>query len=90
MSEIGAYEAKTHLPELLKRVEKGERFLITKHGRPVAALVPLRDQDPESIRRTIADIRLFRNRLGRRGFHLQGLLEKDQSLRELAHQEHRY
>jgi prevent-host-death family protein len=42
MAEIGAYEAKTHLPKLLERVQKGERFVITKHGRPVAELRPLR------------------------------------------------
>ena len=37
---IGAYEAKTHLPRLLDEVEKGERITITKHGVPVAVLVP--------------------------------------------------
>jgi antitoxin (DNA-binding transcriptional repressor) of toxin-antitoxin stability system len=31
--EIGAYEAKTHLPPLLERVQNGERFVITKHVR---------------------------------------------------------
>jgi prevent-host-death family protein len=40
MRTIGAYEAKTHLPRLLDEVEKGERITITKHGRPVAVLVP--------------------------------------------------
>ena len=41
MAEVGAYEAKTHLSRLLERVEKGERFIITKHGRPVAELKPV-------------------------------------------------
>ena len=40
MTAIGVYEAKTQLPKLLLRVVRGERFLITKHGRPVAQLVP--------------------------------------------------
>jgi len=40
MSDIGAYEAKTHLSELLDRVENGERITITRYGRPVAELVP--------------------------------------------------
>ena len=40
MRTVGAYEAKTHLPRLLDEVEKGERITITKHGRPVAILVP--------------------------------------------------
>ncbi len=38
METTGAYEAKTHLPLLLKRVAKGESFTITKHGVPVAVL----------------------------------------------------
>ena len=38
METIGAYEAKTHLPKLLKRVSKGEKIIITKHGVPVATL----------------------------------------------------
>lgn len=38
--EIGAYEAKTKLPEYLRKVVAGERFTITQRGRPVAQLVP--------------------------------------------------
>jgi prevent-host-death family protein len=40
MTAIGVYDAKTQLPKLLERVSRGERFVITKHGRPVAQLVP--------------------------------------------------
>ena len=40
-TEIGAYEAKTKLPEILRRVEAGERFTITKRGVPVAELRPV-------------------------------------------------
>jgi prevent-host-death family protein len=39
---VGAYEAKTHLSELLEKVEAGEEFTITKHGSPVAKLTPVR------------------------------------------------
>lgn len=38
--EIGAYEAKSKLPEFLRKVAAGERFTITQRGRPVAELVP--------------------------------------------------
>ena len=37
---VGAYEAKTHLGELLERVAKGEIITITKRGVPIASLVP--------------------------------------------------
>lgn len=40
MIEIGAFEAKNKLSALLDRVEQGEEVLITRHGRPVARLVP--------------------------------------------------
>lgn len=38
--EIGAYEAKTKLPEYLRKVVAGERFTITQRGQPVAHLTP--------------------------------------------------
>ena len=42
-TSVGAFEAKTRLSELLQRVESGEQVTITKHGRPVARLVPIRE-----------------------------------------------
>jgi prevent-host-death family protein len=39
--EIGAFEAKTRLSELLERVGRGEVYVITKRGRPVAELRPV-------------------------------------------------
>lgn len=39
--EIGAFEAKTRLSEILDRVDKGDVYVITKRGRPVAELRPL-------------------------------------------------
>lgn len=41
--EIGANDVKTNLPELLRRVEQGDRFTITQRGRPIADLVPSQD-----------------------------------------------
>lgn len=47
MRDIQATEAKAHLAELLRAVERGESFAITRHGRPIAHLVPaaVADQD---------------------------------------------
>ena len=42
MKTIGAYEAKTHLSELLSKVEKGYDYIITKHGVPLAKLIPVK------------------------------------------------
>lgn len=40
MAEVGAFEAKNMLSALLDRVERGEEIVITRHGKPVARLVP--------------------------------------------------
>lgn len=42
-TELGAFEAKTRLSEILRKVEQGERFTITKRGRAMAHLVPVAD-----------------------------------------------
>ncbi len=59
MSEVGVFEAKTHLPKLLERVQKGERFVITKHGNPVAELIPFRKRSPDKIRAAIENLKAF-------------------------------
>ena len=41
--EIGSYEAKTKLPELLRGVQAGKRYTITLRGEPIADLVPAED-----------------------------------------------
>ena len=59
MPEIGAFEARTHLPRLLKRVQAGERFVITRYDRPVAELIPFRTPDVGKIRAAIDDLKAF-------------------------------
>jgi len=57
MREIAASEAKTHLPQLLDDVERGESLIITRHGRAIARLVPERERRQEDISAAIAAIR---------------------------------
>ena len=80
MRTIGSYEAKTHLPRLLDEVEKGARITITKHGRPVAVLVP-----PDAVPAPDVEAFLERMREFRRGNRLRGL-----SIRELIDEGRRY
>ena len=42
-TQIGAYEAKTRLPELLRAVKAGKRFTITNRGEAIADLIPSED-----------------------------------------------
>ena len=60
MESIGSYEAKTHLPRLLDRVAKGETITITRHGVPVARLVPVEAKAVPDVKRTIEAILEFR------------------------------
>ena len=61
---MGAYEAKTHLPQLLERVARGERITITKHGVPVATLQPAGSAKKMTASDTIDQLKKFRK--GRR------------------------
>jgi prevent-host-death family protein len=55
---VGAYEAKTHFSELLQRVEQGQEVTITRHGSPIARLVPMaKKHTPEERREAIARMR---------------------------------
>jgi prevent-host-death family protein len=42
MIEVGAFEAKTHLSKLLDAVENGDRVFITRHGKRIAELCPVK------------------------------------------------
>ena len=54
--EIGSYDAKTKLPEILRRVEAGERFTITNRGKPVADLIPSRSGSDHRVETAIANM----------------------------------
>ena len=76
MEKVGAYEAKTHLPRLLKLVAGGEKVIITKHGVPVATL-----QAPDSARsipasEVIKQIREFRSKHSLNGLDLKEMIDE--------------
>jgi len=57
-SAVGLFEAKTHLSELVTRAEAGETITITRHGRPVARIVPAgRRSTADDVRRRNARLR---------------------------------
>ncbi|HMD97980.1 MAG TPA: type II toxin-antitoxin system prevent-host-death family antitoxin [Terriglobia bacterium] len=68
MDTVGLFDAKTHLSALLERVAQGEEITITKHGTPVAILVPpanRRKKDPREVAERIRALR--------KGARLEGL-----------------
>lgn len=68
MITVGAFEAKTHLSSLLEQVMAGEEVLITKHGKPVARLVP-----EVSANKSKIDDAISRLKSARKGMRLDGL-----------------
>lgn len=56
LEEIGSYEAKTKLPEILRRVESGEAFTITNRGKPIADVIPSLSNDRLKTATAIAKI----------------------------------
>lgn len=73
MREVGAFEAKNKLGQLLDQVEHGEEIMITRRGRAVARLVPAEvGFDREKARRAVAGIREMS-----KGVTLGGLKIKD-------------
>jgi prevent-host-death family protein len=73
LKEVGAFEAKNRLGQLLDLVERGEEVVITRHGREVARLVPPKG----SINRAEARAAAQRIREMRKGVTLGGLSLKD-------------
>jgi prevent-host-death family protein len=72
MITVGAFEAKTKLSMLLERVAQGEEIVITKHGKPIARLVPAGTGNRERVDEAVAELRALR-----RGTTLGGLSWKD-------------
>lgn len=80
MKSVGAFEAKTHLNELLRRVSNGETIRITRRGVPIAKLVPVGDGEKKDLVTTIRELREIR-----KGVSLGGL-----TIRELIDEGRRY
>jgi prevent-host-death family protein len=59
---VGSFEAKTHLPQLLERVGQGERITITKHGKPVAQLVPVPAEISRDVNEVVREMLAYRDR----------------------------
>jgi len=75
--QIGAFEAKTHFSRIIEEAEKGADFVITRRGKPVAKIIPFR-QEPEMTRKEameqLAEMRkLYRGKPG--SFNIREAIE---------------
>ena len=65
MREIQASEVKSHLPQRLDDVQRGETIIITRHGKPIARLVPDEDRRRADNAAAIETIKALPKRVGR-------------------------
>jgi prevent-host-death family protein len=76
METVGAYTAKTHLPQLLKRVSRGEKIIISKHGVPVATLQPIETKRNVPTKKVIANLREFRREHSLNGLSIREIIDE--------------
>ena len=81
MRDFQASDAKTHLPQILDSVERGQTVRITRHGRPIARLVPEADCRQSEVDQAIANIRALRNRVQKLSL---------EEIRSFRHEGHKY
>jgi len=76
MKTVGAFEAKTHLNELLERASRGETIRITRRGVPVAQLVPPAESRQTDLKRVVAEIREIRKGASLGGLTFRELIDE--------------
>ena len=76
MDTVGSYEAKTHLSSLLEKVARGKRITITKHGLPVAMLVPVDSSGKPDRKTAVAEIAEFRKGRSLGGSSIREMIEE--------------
>jgi len=57
---IGAFEAKTHFSQILDKAERGEDFVITKRGKPVAKIIPFEQKKEMTYKEAVDQLIEFR------------------------------
>jgi prevent-host-death family protein len=76
MNTVGLFDAKTHLSALLERVAQGEEVTITKHGVPVALLIPAANRRKKDPKKVAERIRTLRQGARLEGVTIRQLLEE--------------
>ena len=75
--EIGSYEAKTKLPELLRGVQAGNHYTITSRGKPVASLGPAGDKHGVDPAAAVAQMRqIMRNATSSMHINIKALIDE--------------
>jgi prevent-host-death family protein len=76
MESVGAYEAKTHLNQLLDRVARGEKITITRHGIPIAILLSANSSKKAPVREVIQQLKKLRHGHNLKGTSIREMIEE--------------
>jgi prevent-host-death family protein len=71
---VSAFEAKTHLSQILAQVQQGHRIIITKHNTPIAQLVPIASTKRD-INEVVQAFKAARHKLSLQELSIQSLKE---------------
>jgi prevent-host-death family protein len=76
--QIGAFEAKTHFSQIIEKVESGADFIITKRGKPVAKIIPFKQEREMTYQEAVAKLiemrKLYRGKPG--DFNIREAIEE--------------
>ena len=76
MNTVGLFNTKTHLSALMERVAQAEEITITKHGTPVARLVPAENRRKKDPWKVAERIRALRKGVKLKGRTVRRLIEE--------------
>jgi len=75
---IGAFEAKTHFSNILEKAEQGEDFIITRRGKPVAKIIPFKQEPKKTFKEAVEQLaemrKLYRGEPG--SFNIREAIEE--------------
>ena len=75
---IGAFEAKTHFSQIIEKAERGADFIITRRGKPVAMIVPHKQEPEMTFKEAVEQLqemrKLFRGKPG--SFNIREAIEE--------------
>jgi prevent-host-death family protein len=76
METVGIYEARTRWSELIDKVGKGEEVTVTRHGVPIARIIPVDGAKKLAVRDAIAAMKEFGRGKSLRGLSLKKMIKE--------------
>jgi prevent-host-death family protein len=76
METIGIYEARTRWSEIIDKVGKGDEVTVTRHGVPIARIIPVDSEKRLAVRDAIAAMKEFGRGKSLRGLSLKKMIKE--------------